>query len=164
MVMKMGQYRRSLGEFNAFKALSIADKQSQTVELLMSNERQYQFFIDNPLHQSAPRLNIVGHGDKGGQTFQGDISGANLLTPHQLAELLRPLILIMNVKCIRLVSCRSGATGFAQSLANELRLPVKAPIGTVTVFEAMKDRYWVLKKAANLRKPEEHLFLWYFPK
>ncbi|MRT15176.1 hypothetical protein GJV07_23195 [Enterobacteriaceae bacterium RIT711] len=159
----MGQYRRSLGDFNAFKTLSPSEKQEQTVELVLSDDNQYQFFIDNPRNERAPRLNIVGHGDKGGQTFQGDIPGAHLLTPVQLAERLRAQIIITGARCIRLVSCRAGATGFAQALANELRLPVKAPIGTVTVFEAMKGRFWILKKPANMRKPEEHLFLWYFP-
>lgn len=79
----MGQYRRSLGDFNAFKALSPSEKLEQTVELVLSDDNQYKFFIDNPRHQPAPRLNIVGHGDKGGQIFQGDMPGACLLTPAQ---------------------------------------------------------------------------------
>ncbi|WP_181409083.1 hypothetical protein [Serratia sp. SRS-8-S-2018] len=159
----MGQYRRSLGELNAFKALSFAEKQAQTVELTLSDDHQYHFFIDNPRHQPAPRLNIVGHGDKGGQTFQGDVPGARLLTPVQLAERLRYQIIRTGARCIRLVSCRSGTTGFAQALANELHLPVKAPIGTVMLYEVMQGRFWILKKSANMRRPEEHLYLWYLP-
>ncbi|MRT15084.1 hypothetical protein GJV07_22655 [Enterobacteriaceae bacterium RIT711] len=142
----MGQYRRSLGELNSFKALSISEKHEQTVELVLSDDYQYQFFIDSPSHQPVPRLSIVGHGDKGGKTFQGDISGAHLLTPFQLAEHIRPKIMRTGAKSVRLVSCRTGATGFAQALSDELRLPVKAPIGTVTIFEVMQGHFWMLKK------------------
>lgn len=160
----MGQFRRSLADYNTFKKLSLSEKQEQSVELIMSEDKHFQFFIDSPRLQSGPRLNIVGHGDRGGQTFQGDIPGAQMLTHKELAELIVPLIRKSGAKTVRLVSCRSGATGFARALANEIRLPVKAPIGTVTIYEVMTGRFWLLKRTyINKKFPEDHLFHWYFP-
>ncbi len=160
----MGQYRYSLAGYNAFKLLPVSEKNEQSTELLLSEDKQYQFFFDKPRLQATPRLNVVGHGDRGGQTFQGDIPGANMLNPKELAKLITPLIRTYGAKTIRLVSCRAGATGFAQALANELRLPVKAPIGTVTMYEVMTNRFWLLKRTfINKKFPEDHLFRWYFP-
>lgn len=63
----------------------------------------------------------------------------------------------VNPSTTRGASSLSDNKNRGQALANELCLPVKTPVGTVTVFETMKDRYWILKEPANMRKPEEHL-------
>ncbi|ENG6257032.1 hypothetical protein [Yersinia enterocolitica] len=160
----MGKYCHSLAELESFKKMTNAEKIAQSVELTTSKNGQYEFFIDTPQHQPGPRLNIVGHGDKGGQTFQGDIPGATLLSPSQLGILLQPQIRETGAKSIRLVSCRSSSTGFAQALANQLDLPVKAPVGSVTMFEVMKNRFWILKRTyINPHRPEDHLWHWHFP-
>ena len=145
----------SLAEFKDFKSLSQAEKLSNSIALSQSSDGQYEYFFDIEEGQGM-RLNVVGHGDKGGASFKSDLVGAHLWSAEEFADLLQPLLDRSGANSIRLLSCRAGASGFAEQLARHVQLPVKAPLGAVTQFEVMKQRYWFLSKAKNEQHPSEH--------
>lgn len=152
----------SLSRLKAFKALPVADKLSQSIEFTSDRNGQYQYYLDR--QDGGIRLNIVGHGDKGGMTFKADLPGGNFHSPEGFADLIAPLIARSGAASLRLVSCRSAATGFAARLADRLNMPVTAPMGTVIAFEVMKDRYWILEKPFNPRSPTNHEWKTFMPR
>ncbi len=153
----------NLSEYTAFKQLSATEKRSNSIVFSESRDAQYQYFLDGPENSNERRLNIVGHGDKGGITFQSDLKGAKSYSPEEFAKLIAPLLKETGASSIRLVSCRSGQTGFAEQLSKQLNITVKAPLGTVTQFEVTKDRFWILEKFANPRRPHDHEWKTFLP-
>ena len=103
----------------------------------------FEYFYDKPDNTTGNirRLNIVGHGDRGTSEpiFQGDWEGAPHLTSAQLAEQMTPLLNHYDAPTIRLVACKSGATGFAQTLANNLQKSIEAPLTTITKYRTVRD-------------------------
>jgi len=155
-VQRTSKELRSLSEYAKFKDLPDTEKAANSIEFTESKDAQFQYFLDGPENSTEKRLNLVGHGDKGGITFQSDLKGAKSYSPEEFAKLIAPLIRETGATTIRLVSCRSGQTGFAQQLSQHLNMPVKAPVGTVSQFEATKNRFWILEKFPNPRRPHDH--------
>ncbi|WP_455884891.1 dermonecrotic toxin domain-containing protein [Pseudomonas spelaei] len=155
-VRHTGKELRSLAEYQGFKRLSESEKIAESVAFSVSDDAQFEYFLDGPKGGKETRLNIVGHGDKGGVTFKSDLAGAHTHTPESLARLIAPLLQKTGATRIRLLSCKSAATGFAQALSEQLNVPVKAPVGTVSQFQVAPDRYWFLEKHPNPRRPHDH--------
>ncbi|HEY3984117.1 dermonecrotic toxin domain-containing protein [Cedecea sp.] len=151
-----GEYDRTLDEARNFKykinaegektPKTIEEIKSGTVKLIRTEK--FEYFYDHPEGNQKPRLNIVGHGDLGGDTFKGDFEGASKIDSDTMAKELKSMLTGLNkVEPIRLVSCKTGASGFAQSLANKLGRPVIASTESVTLFETgIKGYFSVLKK------------------
>lgn len=146
----------NMGEYKAFKALPEADKLKNSIAFTTSEDGQYEYFLDRTVGSTEIRLNIIGHGDKGGATFKSDLKGAASHSPEAFAKLIAPMLKKTGATHIRMISCKSGSTGFSEELSKRLNVPVKAPVGTVTQFEVMKDRYWILEKFPNPRRPHDH--------
>ncbi len=147
---------RNIGEYKDFKELPTPEKLANSIAFTTSDDGQYEYFLDRPEGSKEVRLNIVGHGDKGGATFKSDLKGAQSYSPEAFAKLIAPTLKNTGATQIRMVSCRSASTGFSEALSKLLNVPVKAPVGTVTQFEVMKDRYWILEKFPNPRRPHDH--------
>lgn len=162
-VQRSAKELHNLSEYTAFKQLSAAEKRSNSIVFTESQDGQYQYFLDGPENSNERRLNIVGHGDKGGITFQSDLKGAKSYSPEEFAKLIAARLKETGASSIRLVSCRSGQTGFAEQLSKLLNITVKAPLGTVTQFEVTKDRFWILEKFANPRRPHDHEWKTFLP-
>ncbi|MDE9556960.1 hypothetical protein KKJ06_16400 [Xenorhabdus bovienii] len=173
----MGWYRHY---FNDIYKLSLQEAVTGSVKLVVSHDEQYHYFLDIPKHQSGPRLNIFGHGDPNRASFQGhsverplsgtEIAGfpcreklphAQPLSPSDLAESIKPLILSYCIRSIRLVACYTGRTGFARALSHFTGLPVKAPMHHVDVMEFVTtSRYWIIKPQEELEGAERN-FRWF---
>lgn len=153
----MGQFRISLADFRNY---SFEEKKQNSTELVTGNNGDYQYFLDVPKNKKGNRLNLVGHGDKGGVSFVSLINNVRS-TPDELYNKFKPLLIDNNITSVRLVSCRAGGTGFAEALANCSNLPVKASPGSVTIYEACNKRYVMLKKMENAKRPDDHKFFWF---
>ncbi|MCZ4060843.1 hypothetical protein O3W44_20420 [Pantoea sp. LMR881] len=153
----MGQFRVSLADFRNY---CFRGKQQNSTKLETGHNSDYQYFFDVPKNKTGNRINIIGHGDKGGITFVSLINKVQS-TPEELHNKIKPVILDNNITSVRLVSCRAGGTGFAEALANCSNLPVKASPGSVTIYEACNERYVLLKKMENPKRPNEHKFFWF---
>lgn len=91
----------------------------------------YNAFTDT--YANKPRFNIVGHGthDDGGHIKLGSRNLSAAALAGQIKEAIPE-----NIQSVRLVMCCSADNGkysFAQKLANELNLPVKAFHGLIAV-------------------------------
>ncbi|CBJ81243.1 hypothetical protein XBJ1_2117 [Xenorhabdus bovienii SS-2004] len=173
----MGWYRHY---FNDIYKLPLQDAVKDSVKLVVSNDKQYHYFLDIPKYQPGPRLNIFGHGDPNRASFQGhsvehplsgtEIAGfpcreklpdAHPLSPSDLAESIKPLILLYHIRSIRLVACYTGRTGFARDLSQFTGLPVKAPIHHVDVMEFVTTGcYWIIKRQEESEEAERN-FRWF---
>lgn len=146
----------TLGEYKDFKELPEPEKIKNSIAFTPSEDGQYEYFLDRPAGSNEIRLNIIGHGDKGGVTFKSNLKNAQSYSPEAFAGLIAPMLEKTSATQIRMISSKSGSTGFAEELSKRLNVPVKAPVGTVTQFEVMKDRYWILEKLPNPRRPHDH--------
>lgn len=155
-VQETSKELHNMGEYKAFKELSEAEKLKNSIAFTTSEDGQYEYFLDRPAGSTEIRLNIIRHGDKGGATFKSDLKGAASHSPEAFAKLIAPMLKKTGATHIRMISCKSGSTGFSEELSKRLNVPVKAPVGTVTQFEVMKDRYWILEKFPNPRRPHDH--------
>ncbi|QIX98015.1 hypothetical protein [Cedecea sp. FDAARGOS_727] len=153
----MGQFRVSLANL---RNSSFEEKQRNSTELSTGHNGDYQFFLDVPKNNTGNRLNIVGHGDKGGSSFVSLINNVKS-TPAELHHKIKPQFCDKEITSIRLVSCRAGGTGFAEALADCTKLPVKASPGSVTIYQICNDRYVLLKKMKSEKRPDEHKFFWF---
>ncbi|WP_258087390.1 hypothetical protein [Xenorhabdus bovienii] len=174
----MGWYRHY---FKDICKLSLQEAVKGSVKLVVSDDRQYHYFLDIPKHQLGPRLNIFGHGHPKEALFQGHsvecpLSGteaagfpcrerlpdARPLSPNDLADSIKPLIVRYHIRSIRLVACYTGKTGFASALSHLTGLPVKASMQHIDAMEFVTTgRYWIIKPQEEESKEAERNFRWF---
>ncbi len=73
------------------------------------------------------RLTVVGHGDKAG--LVGDMTAKELATKLKVGG--------YKGGTVELIACNTGCNGYAQKLANELGIPVRAPMGRTSVTDGL---------------------------
>ncbi|MDX7986892.1 hypothetical protein FE392_06040 [Xenorhabdus sp. 12] len=180
----MGQYRHT---WTSVHNMSENQRIENTTQLQVydggariCNGDKFQYFFDNPKRIKGPRLNIMGHSALGCPIFRGKLPGSKNMSAENFTKSVKILLKkYPEVKSIRLIACHAGKNHLAQIVADELRIPVKASLGTVNFSELLNTaplRHWIDRPDYNKKntseKYQQHLekevdygrFEWFHPK
>ncbi|MBC8952377.1 hypothetical protein [Xenorhabdus sp. PB62.4] len=159
--------------YQEFKNLSLEEQVRNSARLIPYLQGGFQYFIDVSSTYPTNRLNLIGHGDQFKLLFEGLMPRAKKLSPQDLADCIGPLLTKNNARSIRLLSCFSGKSGFAQKLADITGLPVKANRGIFSpqcFYYAQDERLWLRRdkqvfSSESLNTSEDNMvrFFWYRP-
>ncbi|MCG3462753.1 hypothetical protein L7G72_12990 [Xenorhabdus bovienii] len=183
----MGQYRHTISSIMAMPNDVLLQK---TVEFNFHQEKRFHYFLDTPKHKPGGRLNIIGHASSsmsGVILFQGACSNCPGMNLQVFCATISALLTHiknegLNIQCVRIIACHSGASGLAQALANHINMPVKGSLGGTRVYLTTQfcstpniyrhfidktDRgghYYSEEEERQLRHDRAYgLYKWYYP-
>lgn len=143
---------RSYDDFRDFEKLSAPEQKAQSILMIPSENKQFEFFIDGSGKNPNNRLNIVGS-EVTLDTFEGSLNEATSQTPESLATLIAPVRDKTKSTSLRLLVDKAAQTAFPQKLANATGLTVEAPMGNVPFFEVTEGRYWLMRDSRSEVEP-----------
>ncbi len=94
----------------------------------MHKEKRFHYFLDKAKHIPEYRLNIIGHASSSMSSavlFQGACLNCPGMNLKVFCETISTLFTDiknkgLNIRCVRIIACHSGASGLAQTLANHI--------------------------------------------